>query len=336
MSRFLPINVFDTSSLPPREQFPAWCESISPMFDARPIDEIAPPSFSGEFEAYLAGPLVLGGTTFDRHHYGRDASRIRRDQLNHYHLNLHLSGGYLGRFGDHEVDVGSGDITLMDFGQPLVLQSQRSELLVIAIPREAIEFKITPANHHGLVLRGETGLGQLLGDHIRSLIARLPAMTADEATAAASGSIAMIAACFQPTAATFAHAKYTLLDSLRNRIRQHIALKLREGEIPSADLCAEFGISRASLYRLFEPFGGVSAYVQNQRLSHVFTALMNPLQNHRTISAIAFEWGFSSETHFSRAFRKAFGVTPSDARADMQVPGHQASIREWLPRMRRR
>ena len=171
---------------------------------------------------------------------------------------------------------------------------------------------------------------------MRSLISRLPLMTAEEGTAAAAGSVAMIAACFQPAAATFARAKSELLDSLLVQMRRHIAQRLREGELDVDTLCRVFGISRATLYRLFEPFGGVATYIHNQRLSHVFTALMNPLQNHCRISEIAHDWGFSSESHFSRSFRKAFGMSPSEARAVLkQDEPAQAGLREWIPMMRR-
>jgi AraC-like DNA-binding protein len=146
----------------------------------------------------------------------------------------------------------------------------------------------------------------------------------------------MIAACFQPSAATFANARPELQESLSNRIRQHIARNLHKGPLSSDDICVTFHISRASLYRLFGPFGGVSAYVQNQRLSRVFTALMNPLQNHRKISEIAYEWGFGSEAHFSRAFRKTFGMTPRETRSIMrETASAHAGLQEWLPRLRR-
>jgi AraC-like DNA-binding protein len=336
MVQALPVSSFDTAPLPAKEQFPAWRESIAPMFDAASLGECDPAAFQGAFRTYFAGPLILGGTAFDGHRYGRDDGRVRRDGLNHYHIGLQVSGRIVGRLGEHDIVIGPGDIVLLDFARQVALQAERCEMLVIGVPREAIELNIPPGEHHGLVLRGETGLGSLLGDHMRSLIARLPAMTAEEATAAAAGSVGMIAACFQPTAATFARAQPALLESLLSRIRRHIALNLRAGPVGADEICNEFHISRASLYRLFEPFGGVASYVQNQRLSHVFTALMNPLQNHRNISEIAYDWGFTSESHFSRAFRKAFGMTPRDARSAMQdgAPIGPA-LREWLPMIRR-
>ncbi len=332
----LPSRSFDTVRLPDREQFPAWRESIAPMFDASPSGARLPISFRGAYQTFFAGPLIMGGTAFDGHRYGRDTARIRRDGLNHYHIGLQLSGRLAGRLGEREISVGPGDVVLLDFSCPLLFESQPSELLVIGVPREAMELNIAPGNEHGLILRGETGLGSLLGDHMRSLVARLPMMTAEEGTAAAAGSVAMIAACFQPAAATFALAKTELLESLLNQIRRHIAQNLREGVLDGDTLCREFRISRATLYRLFEPFGGVATYIHNQRLSHVFTALMSPLQNHRRISEIAHDWGFTSESHFSRAFRKTFGMTPSEARSVMQQRAKETGgLREWIPMMRR-
>jgi len=336
MPQSLPLSTFETASLSPKEQFTAWRESIAALFDAAPLGDSEPPSFFGEFKTYVVGPLMMGGTAFDGHRYGRTAARARRDSLNHYHLTLHLSGGFVGRCGEHDIVVGPGDITLLDFAQPIALESRQAELLAIGVPREILELTIPRRDHHGLVLRGDTSLGGLLADHMHSLVARLPGMTVEEAIAASSGAAGMIAACFQPSAATFANARPELQESLSNRIRQHIAQNLHKGPLSSDDICVTFHISRASLYRLFEPFGGVSAYVQNQRLSRVFTALMNPLQNHRKISEIAYEWGFGSEAHFSRAFRKTFGMTPRETRSILrETPSAHAGLQEWLPRLRR-
>ncbi len=37
-------------------------------------------------------------------------------------------------------------------------------------------------------------------------------------------------------------------------------------------------------------------------------------QSHRTISEIAYAWGFADQSHFARRFREAFGMTPRDYR----------------------
>jgi AraC-like DNA-binding protein len=337
VSRPIPISAFETAPIAPLQQFQAWREILQPMFDAAPLDGREPPAFVGEFESYLLGPLVLGGTTFDAHRYGRDPARIRRDGLNHYQVQLHLSGGYIGRFDERDLTLGVGDMVLFDFGRPLDARSQRSDLLVIAVPRDILELSMAPGDHHGLVLRGDTGLGGLMADHMRSLAARLPLMATDEATAAATATTAMIAACFRPSRASFAHAQPALLEALGHRIRTYIEQNLRGGPIAVDGLCRTFSLSRASLYRIFVPFGGVAAYVRNQRLSHAFTSLMTPVNNHRRIGEIAFDWGFRGEAHFSRAFREAFGLTPSEARATTPDQADRVNVayRDWVARLRR-
>ena len=68
---------------------------------------------------------------------------------------------------------------------------------------------------------------------------------------------------------------------------------------------------------------------------------------HRRIYDIAFGWGFSSEAHFSRIFRRAFGMSPTEVRG--RAYGVQTGLspiaapdvtesggyrREWVRRLR--
>ena len=81
-------------------------------------------------------------------------------------------------------------------------------------------------------------------------------------------------------------------------------------------------MSRATLYRLFEPLGGVSSYIQERRLARAYAALIHPAHRHRPIYDIAFDCGFASEAHFSRAFRLFFGLPPSELRAMGTAANH--------------
>ncbi len=54
----------------------------------------------------------------------------------------------------------------------------------------------------------------------------------------------------------------------------------------------------------------VSDYIWRARLQNCRQEL-EEAQGRKTITDVAFSWGFSSSSHFSRVFRKYFGIVPS-------------------------
>jgi AraC family transcriptional activator of tynA and feaB len=54
--------------------------------------------------------------------------------------------------------------------------------------------------------------------------------------------------------------------------------------------------------------------VQARRLERCRAALEDPGQARRSVSEIAFGWGFSDMTHFGRRFKAAYGILPSEYR----------------------
>ncbi|MEO0606915.1 MAG: helix-turn-helix domain-containing protein [Pseudomonadota bacterium] len=101
-------------------------------------------------------------------------------------------------------------------------------------------------------------------------------------------------------------ARKALSDQIAGYIEQHLG---------AADLCVEtllerFGVSRASLYRMFEERGGVRQYINDRRLYRaVLDISKGPMQRGKIADA-AEKWGFSSGANFNRAIRRAFGVAP--------------------------
>lgn len=106
--------------------------------------------------------------------------------------------------------------------------------------------------------------------------------------------------------------------SRRKEVRQSQLLAIQahiENHLGRLDLCAEellpnFGVSRATLYRLFEVHGGVRNYIVDRRL---FRALLELSSEHRRrgqIQQAAKRWGFSSAANFNRSVQHAFGGAP--------------------------
>jgi AraC-like DNA-binding protein len=320
----LPSTTFKTDQPSAEARFEAWRSSISVVFDVAPVDRAPPDNFEASVTARHLGALLVGDLHFGSQQFARSTARVARDGVDHYLVQWYRSGGFVGqRDGGVDLSVRAGDITVFDLSRAQQTYADPSHVLSIVLPREiadeAFRSGDTGADLHGTVLRGHTALGGLLRDYFQSLQQRLPAVTQSEAPAVVQATAQMLSACLRPSAATLAQARPQIEGVTLGRIQQYIAQNAAAPLTPAL-LCTTFGISRSQLYRLFEPLGGVAQYVQHRRLVRAFQALGNPANRRLRVAEIAARHGFTSEAHFSRAFRKAFGMTPSDVRATTQRP----------------
>lgn len=80
---------------------------------------------------------------------------------------------------------------------------------------------------------------------------------------------------------------------------------------------ARQGISAVYLRKLFAAEGSSFAdFTLAVRLDQTRERLCDPAWQHRTIAMLAFEAGFGDISYFNRCFRRRFGMTPSEARAE--------------------
>ena len=101
-------------------------------------------------------------------------------------------------------------------------------------------------------------------------------------------------------------------------VKRYIEENLAEPDLSPARIAKANRISLRYLHVLFEREGTtVQQYIIQERLLRCRRELENPSMAGRTITDIAFSWGFQSATHFSRRFKAAFGLTPQDYRAAM-------------------
>lgn len=59
----------------------------------------------------------------------------------------------------------------------------------------------------------------------------------------------------------------------------------------------------------------VSALIRSERLARAHAALADPSSSERSVARIGMEHGFTNPSAFTASFRRAFGLTPSEARA---------------------
>ncbi len=69
-------------------------------------------------------------------------------------------------------------------------------------------------------------------------------------------------------------------------------------------------ISEASLKRLFEKYAGISVHKYLLKLK--IKIAMELLEDHESVASVAEKLGFTSQSYFSKAFKRETGVSPSD------------------------
>ena len=97
-------------------------------------------------------------------------------------------------------------------------------------------------------------------------------------------------------------------------IRRFIDRHLTSPALSVDMIATSFGLSRATLYRLFEPVGGIATYIRKQKLDRAFQEITAASRSNGRVGPIAYRLGFKNFSAFSRAFRSAYGVSPAEAR----------------------
>lgn len=103
-------------------------------------------------------------------------------------------------------------------------------------------------------------------------------------------------------------------NGLLNKFRAYVEQNLLEADLSPALIADQLGMSRSSLYRLAEPLGGVQKYIRGQRLKRAYSHLVSGGDEARSITNLAYELGFATETAFRRSFKESYGQTPTEVR----------------------
>ncbi|MGW0827226.1 helix-turn-helix domain-containing protein [Streptomyces sp. NPDC002845] len=112
---------------------------------------------------------------------------------------------------------------------------------------------------------------------------------------------------------------------LRLRIKGYIEDHLTEPDLTPRTIAAAHHVSVRHVHRLFQYEGTtVGRWVQHRRLEACRRTLSGPARNAPALTAVAHRFGFTSYSHFSRAFRAAYGMSPREWRAttDRHDTGH--------------
>ena len=97
---------------------------------------------------------------------------------------------------------------------------------------------------------------------------------------------------------------------LFRQIERFIFSNARRSDLNSKAILDQFGVSRASLYRMFEPLGGVRTYLTKLRTSKALIDIWQDQTLRGSVQAARERWGFHTGNDFNRTVTRLFGNSP--------------------------
>lgn len=315
--------------------------ACAPVFDAWMTDHAENRTFDVSFRSVQIDSMILGraGMSGGAFRYRRDARKIAHTNLDLVLVQF-ITGGSDTRIVDgQEVVSRPGDIFISDMTRTIETRTQTCRNVTMAIPRVLLaETDVELDRLHDTVLPAASTAGRLFAAHLRTTWRERHFIAPEETSLVATATARLLANLALPVADR-AERESSLSAARLMRIRQFIDENFARPDLGPDVICRENGLSRAALYRLFEPLGGVARSIRDRRLFHAFHALTTKRHAARNIGDIARACGFQEMSSFIRAFKARYDMTPSEARVllfreDLTAPRHATDdgdlLRYWI------
>lgn len=298
--------------------FAAWRQTTANVFDIS-ADSSEIGSFEGTFVAYSSKQFILTEATSSRLRLKRSPETITRSRLDHFAIRLLINGSTAGFAGYRAVEAVAGDILFIDLSQTLdlqaSLQSEQTSDVSLWIPRARILASFREENAlHGLVVKGTSPAGAMIGANLLLLGKHTGNMTCIEMDALANGVLELTARAIASTLEKAGLSATASQLASFVTIRRYIDRNLTSTVLDANAIAKSFGLSRASLYRIFEPVGGIASYIRKARLNRAHQEVTSFEFSDRRIGQIAINLGFKNISAFNRLFHKVYGLSPREAR----------------------
>ena len=308
-------SVMNTDAVAPRERPGFWADWVDRLFHGLQSDLYGDTGFDGRMSTLHAGDVVLTRLEANRHRVVRSSSLVRQSELG----DLKIVAPYVGCAGveqkGREAWVTPDQWSLYDTTDSYAVANPvRVEHLIVMIPKDRLaERGLSLDALMARRLGGSGGVSRLALETMRSAYRELPGMS-ETAARGVGDAITQFVHLSMLDLAGIGTA-VTQREALRERIKQHVTERLADPGLSVDAIALALNCSRRQLYNAFaEEPDGVAGYILRRRLECCRATLADRAQQHRSITDIAFSFGFQNMAHFSRVFRTHLGLPPSDYR----------------------
>ena len=304
-------------------------ERTSVMYDMTPLYS---PSATG---VYKSTNWFASGLMFVR--IQQDPSSVRRSKSQAENgsglvfLHRYIHGGIRGVMGEMSIDRDPNQIYLIDQARRVKCLQFANEVLGVFIPKSLIGYH--PDSHAPFIRFSDNRMvGAVLlrsFDQVFRTILERDMIDPSKAQ--------QLVSCVKWALGSDrwdGDVRRQAREATADLIRAYVERNLENPDLSTSLILKSFGVSRASLFRMFETEGGVRRFINKRRLYRAVLEIAETPGKRGSISLAATRWGFSSDSNFNRAVRDQFGVAPgslvTSPLGELQIPFSQNKFHEFV------
>ncbi|MET9606361.1 helix-turn-helix domain-containing protein [Streptomyces sp. NPDC006512] len=310
-----------SAAVPARDRFDWFTELIARSLAPTSIRCEEPESFRAEATLLDLGAVQVSAFSYSALRSRRTPTLIRQNDPEQYQLALVTGSPMWIAQRRGESGPVTGDLVLWDTSHPYEAGAPEEggtvRAVVMQLPRAALPFRADRLDRLlAQRIPAGRGTGAVLAQFLGTVGAHADGCGERELGRLGTAAVDLATACLAE--------RLDVYDDLPAEAREQVLLRqidafidhnLGDPRLTPGMVAARHHISVRRLHLLFQGRPeGVAASIRRRRLEGSRADLLRPELLGRPVHAIAARWGFAGPAVFSRAFRRAYGTTPSELR----------------------
>ena len=246
----------------------------------------------------------------------RTRAQLRAAAPEAIRVGFQVSGSYTLSVDDRDETRGAGHVNFTDLTLPCEFTQYGASATTASfqVGYDQLGFPVDRIRKAAKVL-SSSPVYALVQQHMGGLCRRADALAASaSAGTIGDATLELVRAMISSAGRDDTHSDSVMNETLRTRIVVFIQQNLTDPGLCPERIAWEHHISVRQLHKLWMKNElSLSEWIMNERLEGARRALAAPARP-MTIDAVARRWGFADPTHFSRRFRRAYGLSPGEWR----------------------
>jgi AraC-like DNA-binding protein len=309
--------ILSTDGVAPQEREGFWRQALSETFVPMTVAAVNGDRFGGFMRSAWLGRLMVAEVASTAQDIHRTSREISRTDAAYLQIGMVCRGAARVAQDGREAALGAGDFTVFETTRPFRWTFGGDWAVgAFTLPRGSVG--LSEAESRLLTARrldGQAGITGVVSRFLRDLATNADSLSGAQSERVLADVTDLVVTLLGDGADGSEVVRTSLQRSLMLRIKDYIECRLADPTLGPAEIAAAVNISTRYLHRLFAgEHRSVSHYIRGLRLERCRRDLLDPRLADRSISAIAFGWGFGDLSGFNRAFRATFGATPREVR----------------------